>query len=222
MAKDYIPAKLADYRLFTDHFVDVVSQKAAAWGIPDTAKTKLTGGHTAWSEAQAEADNPDTRTSLAIEKARRLRGENTANIRWTVNTYINPNASEAITAEDRLDLGLHLKDTTPTRHPAPTSRPHTDVEPSGKYQHTVTVFDSAANKKEKPADAYGVRYAWQLGGTAPAMPADLPKSKFSRKTTETFLWDPSDQGKPVYYATCYENAKGEEGPWSAIISTIVP
>jgi hypothetical protein len=67
-----------------------------------------------------------------------------------------------------------------------------------------------------------VRYAWQLGGTAPLAPGDLPKSKFSRKTAEKFLWDPSDQGKPVYYATCYENAKGDQGPWSGIVSTIVP
>ena len=57
MASDYIPAKLADYRLFSDHFVDLVSQKAAAWGILDTAKTKLTGGHSAWTAAQAEADS---------------------------------------------------------------------------------------------------------------------------------------------------------------------
>jgi hypothetical protein len=222
MAKDYIPAKLADYRLFSDHFVDLISQKAAAWGIPDTTKTKLTGGHTAWTAAQTEADNPDTRTSLAVEKARRLRGEDTANIRWMVNTYINPNALGTITTEDRLDLGLHVKDATPTHHPAPTSRPDTDVEPSGKYQHTVIALDSATNKKEKPADAYGVRYAWQLGGTAPATPADLPKSKFSRKTSEKFSWDPSDQGKPVHYATAYENSKGDQGPWSGIVSTIVP
>ncbi|MHB9292264.1 hypothetical protein Holit_01360 [Hollandina sp. SP2] len=222
MAKDYIPAKLADYRPFSDHFVDLVSQKAAAWGIPDTAKTPLTSGHAAWTAAQAEADNPDTRTSIAIEKARRLRREDTAKIRWMVNTFINPNASGAITVEDRFDLGLHVKDTTPSHHPAPGSRPDTDVEPSGKFQHTVIALDSATSKKEKPPDAYGVRYAWQLGGTAPATPADLPKSKFSRKTQEKFSWDPGDQGKPVHYATAYENSKGEQGPWSAIVSTIVP
>jgi hypothetical protein len=222
MSVDYIPGKIAVYRLFSGHFVDVIVQNAVAWGISDTAKTRLTTGYTEWLAAQMDADNPAIRTALIIEKARRLRGENTVNIRWMVNTYINPNANGAITPEDRLDLGLNAKDTVHTSHPAPTSRPDTDVEPSGKYQHMVTVLNSETNKKEKPADAYGVRYAWQLGGTAPSAPGDLPKSKFSRKTSEKFMWDPSDQGKPVFYASCYENSKGEVGPWSGIVSTIVP
>jgi hypothetical protein len=222
MSKDYIPAKLAEFRLFSGHFVSVISQKAASWGIPDTAAARTAAGHTAWAAAQDEADNPDTRTSLAVEKARRLRGEDAANIRWMVNTFINPNVSGAITVEDRLDLGLRIRDTTPSHHPAPASRPDTDVEPSGKYQHTVIVLDSSTAKREKPADAYGVRYAWQLGGEPPASPGDLPKSKFSRKTSEKFLWDPSDQGKQVYYAAAYENSKGDIGPWSAVVSTIVP
>jgi hypothetical protein len=139
-----------------------------------------------------------------------------------VNTYINPNANGAITVEDRLDLGLSVKDSTMSHHPAPASRPDTDVMPSGKYQHTVTAIDSATHKKEKPADAYGVQYAWQVGEPAPTTPTDLPKSKFSRKTAETFAWDPGDQGKPVYYATAYENSKGDVGPWSAIVGTIIP
>jgi hypothetical protein len=80
----------------------------------------------------------------------------------------------------------------------------------------------STHKKAKPADAYGVQYAWQVGDPVPATPTDLPKSKFSRKVSEKFLWDPGDQGKPVYYATAYENSKGDVGPWSAIVSTIIP
>lgn len=222
MAKDYVPSKLADYRRFSDHFVEIVSQKGAAWGIPDTAKAKLTGGHAEWIKSQNEADNPETRTAITVEKARRLRKEDTANIRWIVNTYINPNASGTITVEDRLDMELHIKDATPSRHAPPTSRPDTEVVPSGKFRHTVNALNSATAKKEKPNDAYGVRFAWQLGGTAPESPAELPKSKFSRKLQADFSWDPSVQSQPVHYATCYENAKGQQGPWSAIVSTIVP
>jgi hypothetical protein len=68
----------------------------------------------------------------------------------------------------------------------------------------------------KPADAYGVRYAWQVGGIKPASGADLPKSKFSRKTALIVTHTEADKGKPAYYAACYENGKGDTGPWSPV------
>jgi hypothetical protein len=222
MSEDYVPTGLAKYKRFAGHFAELVAKKAVLWGVTDPAKEKLTSGNAAWTAAQDEADNPETRTHIAVEKAHRLRKENTANIRWIVNTYINPNALGTITTEDRVDLGLHIRDTTPTSHQPPKSRPDLDVEPSAKFEHKVTALNPATNKRAKPADAYGVRYAWSLGGTAPASPEDLPKSKFSRKTQEIFSWDPSDQGKAVYYAAAYENSKGERGEWSAITSAVVP
>ena len=222
MPNDYIPTTLAKYRLFSDHLVEVILQKAPLWGIAEAATKRLKDGSDAWTAAQDEADNPETRTSIVIEKARRLRKENTANIRWLVNSYINPNLAGTITVEDRIDLGLHVRDTTMTHHPIPKSRPEVDVEPSGKFQHKVTALNPATKKRTKPSDAYGVRYAWQLGGEAPASPEDLPKLKFSRKTQEIFSWNPSDQGKPVHYAVAYENSKGEQGPWSPVVSTVVP
>jgi hypothetical protein len=188
MAKDYVPGKLSLYRLFSDHFVELVSQKAVAWGISDTAKTRLTDGHSAWVTAQA--DNPDTRTLLAIKKARRLRKEDIANIRWMVNFYINPNSTGSITVEDRLDLGLHIKDSTLSHHPAPTSRPDRDVVSSGKYQHTVTALDSANQKKEKPADAYGVQYAWQVGEPTPAAQGTCPSQSSAGKYRKNLFGTP--------------------------------
>lgn len=45
---------------------------------------------------------------------------------------------------------------------------------------------------------------------------------FSRKTTHVFDFEEEDRGKKVYYAARYENAKGEAGPWSEVVSLIIP
>jgi hypothetical protein len=222
MWKDYIPWRIVDYWHFSDHFVQRISQKAAAWGIRDTAKARLINGHTAWVAAQVVAHNPETRTHIAIEKAQRLRKADIANIRWMVNSYVNPNVDDLFTVEDRLDLGLHIKATRIHHHPAPVSRPVTEVRPSAQYQQTVTVLNAETQKKKKPADAYKIRYAWHIGNSVPLKPTDLGNIRSSRKPSLPFAWEPNDQGKPIHYATAYENFTGEIGPWSAIVSTIIP
>jgi hypothetical protein len=222
MGVNYVPRKTSLYWGFSNHFVEVISKRASEWGITIEAKTQLVDDHKLWVEAQNDAENPNTRTSISIEKAHRLRVVDTKNIRWIVNTFINPNVLGTITQEDRLDLGLSPKDGTITHHPAPTSRPITEVKPSGMYELMVTANNSATGKKTKPADAHGVRYAWQLGGEPPANPEELPKSLFSKKTSKKFAWEPNNQGTAIHYATAYENDKGDVGKWSAIISTIIP
>jgi hypothetical protein len=50
----------------------------------------------------------------------------------------------------------------------------------------------------------------------------LRHSIFRRKVVEVFDYAEEDRGKKVFYAACYENAKGEAGPWSDIIEAIIP
>ncbi|MDR2517538.1 MAG: hypothetical protein LBC88_09205, partial [Spirochaetaceae bacterium] len=102
-------------------------------------------------------------------------------------------------------------------HGTPTSQPDTVVENSvNHYEHKIKALNHATGDTSKPADAYGVRYAWQVGGEKPASGADLPKSKFSRKTTHLVTHTEADKGKPCYYAACYENSRGDTGPWSPV------
>jgi hypothetical protein len=117
----------------------------------------------------------------------------------------------------KLLMGIHPKDATPTTHGTPTSQPDTVVKNTvNHFEHKIKAMNHETGDASKPADAYGVRYAWQVGGTKPTSGADLPKTKFSRKTTHVITHTEADKGEPAYYATCYENGKGDTGPWSPI------
>ena len=50
----------------------------------------------------------------------------------------------------------------------------------------------------------------------------LTHSVFSSKTPHIMTFPDIERGKTVSMAVCWENPKGEKGPWSEIISTIVP
>ncbi|MDR0599597.1 MAG: hypothetical protein LBG84_05885 [Treponema sp.] len=121
----------------------------------------------------------------------------------------------------KLNMGIHPKDTTPTRHERPTSQPDTAVENTLNHFERKVVALNHEGKAAKPADAYGVRYAWQVGGEKPASGADLPKSKFSRKPILVIPHTEADKAKTAYYSTCYENSKGETGPWSPVEEAVI-
>jgi hypothetical protein len=79
------------------------------------------------------------------------------------------------------------------------------------FEHLVRALNRDTGDHSKPADAYGVRYAWQVGGEKPASGADLSKTQFTRKANYVVTHSEADKAKIAYYATCYENSKGYKG-----------
>jgi hypothetical protein len=67
-----------------------------------------------------------------------------------------------------------------------------------------------------------VKYAWDVSDTPPAEQDDLRHSVFSRKVFHDLTFREAGRGRFIHIAVRYENAKGEGGPWSNIIKTIVP
>jgi hypothetical protein len=122
----------------------------------------------------------------------------------------------------RLALGMNRPDTVPTPHLRPTSRPNTMVERTANYfEHKVSALNAENGKATKPADAYGVRFAWQVGGERPATGAAILNGRFSRRPVITVAYDETERGKTAYYAACYENSKGEAGPWSPVMEAYI-
>jgi hypothetical protein len=217
---DWIPTREQD-------LVDLCRKWAA--GLADSAKTTAFG----WDQTECtgvletlnnfltarsgyEADDSSAKR-LAKDEAK---GEAIDAMRNFANDAIRFN--KKMSDEDKLVYGIHPKDTTPTTHAPPTSQPETVVEnTTNHFEHQVRALNRGRNDASKPADAYGVRYAWQVGGEKPASGADLPKTKFTRKTSLVVTHTEADKAKTSYYATCYENGKGDTGPWSPVEEAVI-
>ncbi|MDR2393479.1 MAG: hypothetical protein LBD93_04905 [Treponema sp.] len=163
-----------------------------------------------------EADN-STAKRIAKDKAKE---DAVDGILDFANSSVRFNKSMDDGAKEQ--MGIRPADRTPTAHGVPTSQLDTVVENSGNhFEHRVRAVHHGTGSTSKPADEYGVRYAWQVGGEKPASGEDLPKSKFSRKTTLTVAHTETDKAKTAYYATCYENGKGDMGPWSPVEEAVI-
>ncbi|MHC6202137.1 hypothetical protein ACYULU_02970 [Breznakiellaceae bacterium SP9] len=123
---------------------------------------------------------------------------------------------------DKLFLGIRPLDTTNTSHGTPTSQPITEVVNSANhFEHKVRALNTLTGGTSKPDDACGVLFGWQVGGERPAVGSDLLKTKYSRRTTLTVTHTEADKAKTAYYASCYENDKGDQGTWSPIMEAVI-
>ncbi|MDR1126976.1 MAG: hypothetical protein LBL06_02485 [Treponema sp.] len=216
---DFFPMRDADLVRWLENFCSVLAEHAEAWGISTSIITGLTAQITAYIKVYDEATGENSTKALVLEKNEK-RDALKAEVRDIKNQYVDYNT--AVTNPDRERLGLHIRDRHPTPKPRPTSRPSLEITPTNNRQHTGIAINKATGKKTKPADAYGVRYAWEIRDNAPINADDLRHSTFRRKVSQVFNYSEEERGKKIFYAACYENEKGEAGPWSDIIETIIP
>jgi hypothetical protein len=217
---DWIPTKEQDVVDLVETWKTVLGDtaKVVAFGWNQVEVTEVLSKITGFTDARAafKADNSSAKRIVKDEAKEMvvdtLRDFANSDVRF------NKNMSDA----DKLQLGVRLRDGTPTHHQPPTSQPDTVVENSGNhFEHRVRAVHHSTGNANKPADVYGVRYAWQVGGEKPATGADLPKTQFSRRTVMVITHTEADKAKTVYYATCYENGKGDMGPWSPIEEAVI-
>jgi hypothetical protein len=217
---DWLPKREQDLADLCQKWAAVLADgaKIAAFGWDQTECAGVLGKVNGFLTARGgyEADD-STAKRLAKDEAK---GEAVDAMREFANSSIRFN--KKMDDPDKLFMGIHPKDTTPTVHGTPGSQPGTEVENTrNHYEHLIRAINTERGDHSKPEDAYGVRYAWQVGGEKPASGADLPKSKFNRRTTHVVQHTEAVKGKTAFYSTCYENSKGDTGPWSPVVEAVI-
>jgi hypothetical protein len=215
---DYIPSKDSELVAWSANFTEQVAENAPSWGIPPDEVTALQTADTTFATLQKQADSPARTTVIVAEKnAARKRLEN--NIRMLASFRLkNP----IITDAQRIALGLHVRDTTHTSIIVPTTRPELDIKVVDFRRLKIIFRDMGSKSRAKP---YGIIGAVILYAVLDSPPADvnaLTRSILATRSPYILEFTEEERGKTVYIAICWQNEKGERGPWSEIESAIVP
>jgi hypothetical protein len=166
-------------------------------------------------DAFALADTTSNRTAKNDTKKKAI-----VAMRQFATTSIRNNPYMDVAARE--DMGLRIPDTVPTTNKKPVAVPNTTIEPTVyPFQHRIYARNFENGGKGKPAGVHGVRFVWQVGGDRPNGGADILMGQFSRKPEIIITHKEGDRGKIVYYSSCYENTRGEAGPWSLIEETYI-
>jgi hypothetical protein len=219
--KDFIPSKDRDFLQWTNNFLNQLPAMIGRLGFPNHEYEALSSLRNDFSAKFTLAEEPATRTKVSVQNKNDSRAMLEKALRQDVKEYLNFN--RALTDGDRDTLGLPVYKTGRTPAPVATKHPDYDVDSSEIRRLTIHFFEQGSkHTKAKPAGQHGAEIRWAILDTPPHSLDDLAHSSFDTHTPLTLSFDEYQRGKTVYFCLCWENTRGEKGPWSEIVSAIIP
>ncbi|MDR1198908.1 MAG: hypothetical protein LBK94_07870 [Prevotellaceae bacterium] len=218
---NFIPRKDADFLQWTNNFMKYLGNRLTQFGFPKTVYDDLTVQHEDFVQKLEIADEPATRTKPSIQAKNTARVVFENALRQAIGEYLTRN--HMLSDSDRDELGLPIRKTSHTPAPVATTYPDFDVDSSVIRRLTIHFYDhGSAGSKAKPAGQHGAEIRWVILDTPPASLKDLINSSIDTHTPFTLEFDENERGRTVYFALRWENTRGEKGPWSEIMSAIIP
>ena len=217
----FIPRKDADFLQWTNNFMNYLGANVRQFGFPDDVYAELTDQHSDFAAKLEVAVNPATRTKLTIQAKTSARKIFEKALRQAVKEYLANN--HLVSDEDRDGLGIPIYKTTRTAAPVATDSPDSDSDNSVIGRVSIHFFEKgSSHKKAKPAGQHGAEIAWIVSDTPPTRWDELLHSNIDTNSPFTLSFEHDQRGKTLYFALRWENTRGEKGPWSEILSAIIP
>jgi len=216
--RDYVPSNPGDFRSFMFTLIGYVNDNGVDWtNIPINRTKELATSFVRFVNVHENAlRTPTPANNLARREAQR---ETTVLLREYVKQYLH---FAPVTNIDREAMGIPNHDGVRTPKPRPTEEVETDLKLAGIRRIELHFKVRGSATKARPYGAAGACVAWTVGDKAVVSVEALTHSVFSSKSPHIMTFPDAERGKTVSMAVCWENPKGEKGPWSEIISTIVP
>ncbi|MDR2410514.1 MAG: hypothetical protein LBE13_20725 [Bacteroidales bacterium] len=141
-------------------------------------------------------------------------------IRLYVKEYLEYN--HLVTDEDRKLMGLPIHDTVLTPAPVSATTPEAEIKLPSPAVVEIHFRDTGSEKKGRPPGQHGIETVYAILENKPADWEELTRSTFATRSPFKLSFKGTDRGKTLYFAMRWENTRGEKGPWSEIMSTIIP
>jgi hypothetical protein len=218
---DWMPGKRIKQVAMATLWVSVCGEKRVEWGIPAAALADLAAKQTEAESALDVSMSPNTRTPVTVAHCKTVCKALEDFMRDFKRRYF---LCPPLTGADLLNLGLRPADPIRTPLAVPDITPVFRVRLRGPRALAI-VFSRVAGGKEgsKPRGVAGARVYYLVSDVPIMDPELLAHSKWATRCPCVIRFPESDRGKRVYFALKWDAGKQDgEGPWSEIISELVP
>ena len=219
---DYIPRSYAGFRAWITNFMHEITVNGEAWGLPAAEITALGTEVTAYLAIDAFAESGEATRPARKQRETAFKAL-VKKVRRFVNKFVNNN--DAIGPAARAALGVTVYDGARTPVGVPGEHVALTILPVNVREHKVVWRVEETGSKAVPYGYDGVVLRKQVleeGEPVPEEQATLSYSRLLSKNNVIETFRTQDQGKRCAYAACWQNEKGEEGPWSDVLVAIVP
>jgi hypothetical protein len=217
-SSNYLPRSIKGFREWVKKYFLTLALIYESLNISKETYGDLVNAKNIWDAADNAAEDPKTATAVTIRERVRVMTDFTKNIRAFNTEYVTHN--HLLTTEQRDLLGL-LPVKPPSPQPPPQTRPHVEITTAAPGDVTAHCFGDEV-KWGMEEGVHGYEWGWVISDTTPASYDELTHSEFSTRAYHTKTFDPSQRTKKLQSAFRWENEKGEKGPWTDFIETIIP
>jgi hypothetical protein len=220
MVRDYLPTKEAKFYVWVATFFGYLIANLQRFGIAESVIAPLVSLRDDFEAKYTVALSPSTRTKAnVLAKINAIKALKTA-LRTFVKEYLTWN--HLVTDEDRDNLGLPVYKKTRTLLPVPTSYPSFKIDSSMIRVLGIYFRDAESEGRAKPFGVHGAEIKWGISDVAVVNPDDLLHSAIDTRSPFKLEFRGDERGKTVWFCLRWENMKGDKGPWSEIVSAIIP
>ena len=217
---DYIPSTDPEFDLWQKSLMDNIRQLMPTWGIDPSKIMGLESKQSIWNTTFSKASNKQNRTAAEVQAKRDALDDYKKEIRSFVAEFLANNSR--VSDSDRTLMGLTVKSGTRTPAPVPATSPLGTVDFSVRLQHTLHLSDQATpQSKAKPAGMHGCEVWVKLGGEAPKDASELSYLGIATSFSYTTTYEGKQANIMAYYWMRWVNTRGERGPWSTTVSSII-
>jgi len=218
----YIPRPDGDFAAWANHYYDAVEKWYSVQGFDPNELKALKEALSAWNAAFPA----HVKAQAAAEGARQAKDAARAALEREVRPVTNfVQGYPKTTNADRAEMGITVRDTSPSPAPAPTSRPLALVESPARLTHQLRLVDeSTPTRRARPAGVLGAEVWVKLvdaDSPAPTDPAALTFLTMTTKPSFRAEFKAGEGGKTAVYMARWVNTRGEKGPWSEITTATV-
>jgi len=218
----YMPRPDGDFAAWAQHYYDAVEKWWSTQGFDKDELTNLKKALDTWQSLYPAHIAAQQRAEGARQAKNAARAALEKEVRPVTNFVQGyPKTTNA----DRAEMGITVRDTSPSPAPAPSSRPLALVESGQRLTHQLRLVDeSTPTRRARPAGVLGAEVWVKLVDADQPAPTDPAALTFLTMTTKPSFraeFKAGEGGKTAVYMARWVNTRGEKGPWSEVAAATV-